>query len=466
MRLRSARIPIATSSGVLCLATFVAAQNPTLNRTGSGARAAGMANAFVAVSDDGTAASWNPAGLAQLRKPELALVHTTIHRSQRIDGYRSLDDRFAFTDVTGTYSVGSPEFVSLAVPFDVFGKATTVQFDWRRQYFLSGNADFSTQRESLDDGSRTPLRRILDARGNIDQLSVALATRLSRRVSVGGSLSFWFGDWRETFTTFEPAADGSTDFVADTDRQHFDGPNVNLGVLMTYPSFNLGLVFHAPFEAPLGLSASRETNRLPALAFEDPDARLHVGNSIAAGVAWRPGGDWTIALDVTHDDWSDFVVRDCELCGPVPTNFFDGLPADRTSTRDTTSVNVGAERLFTRGGHVIPLRFGLAFEPQGPMDPVERDPVDYLMAAFGAGFNTNSVKLDAALQYRWGRARSRDAFGVDAMLGEAPPAIGESSLSELRIKVSLIVRVTDTDKLRGVLRRVFGGGDDPQAEEP
>ena len=33
-----------------------------------------MGNAFIAVSDDGTAASWNPAGLSQLRRPELSVV--------------------------------------------------------------------------------------------------------------------------------------------------------------------------------------------------------------------------------------------------------------------------------------------------------------------------------------------------------------------------------------------------------
>ena len=51
-----------------------AAAQSSLNRPGSGARAAGMGNAFIAVSDDGTAASWNPAGLSQLRKPELSLA--------------------------------------------------------------------------------------------------------------------------------------------------------------------------------------------------------------------------------------------------------------------------------------------------------------------------------------------------------------------------------------------------------
>ena len=35
---------------------------------GSGARAAGIGSAFVAVADDATAASWNPAGLVQLER--------------------------------------------------------------------------------------------------------------------------------------------------------------------------------------------------------------------------------------------------------------------------------------------------------------------------------------------------------------------------------------------------------------
>jgi long-subunit fatty acid transport protein len=41
---------------------------------GSGARAAGMADAFVAIADDATAASWNPAGLIQLEEPEISAV--------------------------------------------------------------------------------------------------------------------------------------------------------------------------------------------------------------------------------------------------------------------------------------------------------------------------------------------------------------------------------------------------------
>ena len=69
------------------------AQGVALSRAGSGARAAGMGDAFVAVSDDGTAASWNPAGLAQLRQPEFSFVYALSDQGLALSGLRSPDDR-------------------------------------------------------------------------------------------------------------------------------------------------------------------------------------------------------------------------------------------------------------------------------------------------------------------------------------------------------------------------------------
>jgi long-subunit fatty acid transport protein len=107
-------------------ATVAVAQEISLNRPGSGARAAGMGNAFIAVSDDGTAASWNPAGLSQLRKPEFSVVYNTSRRTLSLEGYRARDESAAFTTLATASTVGSLEFASAAVPFSVGGKAVTL----------------------------------------------------------------------------------------------------------------------------------------------------------------------------------------------------------------------------------------------------------------------------------------------------------------------------------------------------
>src|SRR5262249_42924925 len=130
----------------------------SFNRTGSGARAAGMANAFVAVSDDGTAASWNPAGLAQLRKPELSVVSSPNERILSADGIRTRDDLSRFTPISASYQRTSLAFASLAVPGRLFGKPVTFQGSWRRLYTLDFRENVSTVREPLTPEGPPPVR--------------------------------------------------------------------------------------------------------------------------------------------------------------------------------------------------------------------------------------------------------------------------------------------------------------------
>src|SRR5262245_61771240 len=69
---------VAMTVAVPARAQEVPVQNVLLrnsfNPFGAGARGLGMGGAFIAVADDGTASTFNPAGLAQLRSSELAFV--------------------------------------------------------------------------------------------------------------------------------------------------------------------------------------------------------------------------------------------------------------------------------------------------------------------------------------------------------------------------------------------------------
>ena len=105
---------------------------------------------------------------------------------------------------------------------------------------------------------------------------------------------------------------------------------------------------------------------------------------------------------------------------------------------------------------MVPLRFGVAWEPQGARDPYTRDPVDFVMLALGTGYNTNSLKFDAAFQYRWSSFRTGAGFEPGASSPLLPPAVGERSNQQWRLKLSLILRVTDTDKFKRGAKKVFG----------
>ena len=456
------RPPAAVSAALLLV--LAAAPAPAqvliaLTRSGSGARAAGMANAFVAVSDDGTAASWNPAGLAQLRKPELSLVYSVSPHVLRITGERSPDDRFAFTNRRFGYTNSSLDFASLAVPFEAVHRPVTLQLGWQRLYQLAGTLAGDVVRLPLVDPAE-PARSISvndTLTGQIDIVSLAGALKLTGRTSLGGSLNIYRGRWTDRNDLVESVGSESG-FSSVTSRNRIRGHNFSAGLLLTSPSWNAGIVYHSPFWSSYSLDTELRSNHAPAGTVDvGGSARFRFPRNMGAGIAWRPAVLWTVAADVTHDQWTSALVD--RLRGrPGAVNFFDGLPPELSTTRDTLSLSLGMEHLFPREGSVVPLRVGFAWEPQGPMDAVIRDPVDYLMLSAGSGYNSNRLKLDVALQYRWAGFQASEVLSVDTTVagGFNRDAIGRISAREWRFKFSFIYRISDTKKVKDLVGRIFG----------
>jgi long-subunit fatty acid transport protein len=429
-------------------------------RTGSGARAAGMANAFIAVSDDGTAASWNPAGLGQLRKPELSFVSTTLGQAVRVQGFRTLDDLSAFTTARSSYRSTDLDFASLAVPATLWRKPTTFQGSWRRYYPLDYREIVSMNREPLAAGA-PPAARIesnSDILGSVDVVSLAAAVKLTPRLSLGASYNLWRGHWKEDDAAVEIPLEGEglPVFFNASQSSRIRGDSFSLGLMLTYPRWSLGLLHQTALRSDFETQARVTGSAAPPESTPLVEGELRFPRAWGVGGAWRPAARWTVALDLSWDNW-----RDAEIDTPVTgrVSLFDGLPRDRTSTRDTLSVNAGAEHVFTGEGFLVPLRFGVAWEPQGARSPYTLDPVNYRMLAVGTGYNTNRLKFDAALQFRWASFRDGANFGAP-LVGSLslPLAVGERNAREWRLKLSLILRVTDTDKLRGTIRKMFGGG--------
>jgi long-subunit fatty acid transport protein len=446
--------------GLLSAATASAQVGLVFNRTGSGARAAGMANAFIAISDDGTAASWNPAGLGQLRKPEISIVSSTVGRTLSAAGFRTRDGLSTFTPMESSYQSTHLDFASLAVPVTLWGRPVTFQASWRNLYCLDYREVVSTTREGLTPESPPPARIDInsDLVGSVNLVTFSAAVKVTSRLALGGGWNIWQGDWTQDDAINEVALSGTEAprslFVSQTNRVR--GDSFNFGAMLTYTRWSVGFLYQGPLSSDFRGDARATLSGEPPRDPPAVEARLRFPQSFGAGAAYRPGASWTLALDFTWDEWTDTTITSAEE-GTI--NIFDGLPPDRSSTRNTLSLNGGAEKLFTGEGFVVPLRFGAAWEPQGGRSPYTRDPVNFVLLAAGTGYNTNSLKFDAAFQYRWTSFLDGAAFGLADSTIVLPSAVGERSIKDWRLKFSVILRVTDTDKLRRTFHKVFGGGE-------
>ncbi len=438
-------------------AAVLAQSGAVFNRTGSGARAAGMANAFIAVSDDGTAASWNPAGLAQLRKPEFSIVSATVAQSMSGRGFRAFDDSRVFSPFSTSHRTNNVEFASLAVPVTLFKKPVTFQTAWQRLYTLDLRESLRTVGTSLADPAEPALDLVsdIDTTGGIDLLSFSTAVKLTPRLALGAGVNFWRGDWFEVDHRSLSLLDGTTptEFGELEQKNRLRGHSVNLGLLLTYPRWSVGLQYQGELSGDFHVDNVLRTSAVPGVMHESADARADFPQAFAIGTAFRPGR-FTIAFDLTWDDWTETTVT---LQDREPRSIFDGLPKALSGTRDTLSAHAGAEYLVHGEGYVVPLRLGVAWEPQGPRNAYTREGAKYVMLAAGTGYNTNTLKFDAAVQYRRSNFLDGDEVGVLPRDEYFPAVIGERDVSEWRVKFSVILRLADTDGLRGRLKRMFGG---------
>jgi hypothetical protein len=341
-----------------------------------------------------------------------------------------------------------------------------MQVGWRRLYQLTSRMQGDTRRVPLSSGARpeSVIRFDNATDGKIDVWSLAGAARITSRLSLGFSLDHYDGDWEDHVNASEdPGVLGPTDLLSTVISNRVTGNSLGLGLLLAYPAFRVGLVYHGALESDYEVSQSTLSSLTEPFDESIGPVTLHFPRSIGLGVAWRPKPLLQLALDFTYDEWTQFLVESTESPGAAVSGF-DNLPPELSATRDTVTVNAGLEKLFPVKGRYVPLRLGAALEPQGGRDPLLRDGLDYLILAAGSGLNTNSFKLDVAVEYRWGSYRNSTNISPVYRVGRAtelgfpppPEAQGNVALREWRLKFSVIYRVTDTEKMKDVFRKVFG----------
>jgi long-subunit fatty acid transport protein len=331
---------------------------------GSGARAYGMAGAFLARPDDATAASWNPAGLSYLRTLEVSLVAASNEFSER-----SFDPQNA-PETADERSGRAPDFAAVAYPIQVRSATGAVQLSFQRVFPFDGDQTF----DNLDRPQSTRNLRTFRTSGGFDVLALGTGLQVRRGLRLGVVVNRWLNgyeqDWQRTFTN------RPTSHNIDFD---FEGWNVSAGAIWSpVESLNVGAVYKSPFTADVSLTRTR-TDPIPppsgtpvTSSHSRSDLAIRFPAAVGLGLSWRPSSPLTLSADFTRTNWSDGRIRNMfflpsaqESGGSVlpgeafsfPELTYPDLRVDRTQV-DTQQFRAGAEYVVIKSGFRWPLRAG------------------------------------------------------------------------------------------------------------
>lgn len=383
------------------------------NPVGAGARAQGMGGAFIAVADDATAASWNPAGLVQLERPEFSFVGDYSHRKEEYSSRINPE-----IETTGTTNKTRPNFLSLTFPFSLLNRNMATSINYQRLYDFERRFDYNRNLAGIEIGKEEV---DYDQNGYLGAIGLAYALELTSWLSLGATFNIWtdnFGirnGWTETLRSREEITGINipgfgvipsdppdiSDFKFKDKYEDFKGTNWNIGLLWNVNRYvSLGAVVKTAFTGDLdhkfSVTIRDATGNVTNSDSLTEDAKLHLPLSYGAGIAVRFSDNFTIDLDVYRTEWSEYYIEDEE------GNKFsgvDGRPKSKSNVNDTTQVRLGAEYLFLMPENhlVVPVRGGVFYDPE----PKQGNPEDFYGISVGSGIAYKKFLFDVAYQFRW-----------------------------------------------------------------
>jgi long-subunit fatty acid transport protein len=410
---------------------------------GSGARAAGMANAFVAVADDATAASWNPAGLVQLELPEFSVV----------GAYSGIQERFSNQEPNPDFPSGFAStqrdsnlrlnFMSAVYPAYVqnHNLAFSLSYQERLQFDRNFSADFNTFNRPLN--ATRYFHADLDQNGSFSVITPSIAISLTPRFSLGVSFNLWRSSVfsQNDFETHQSSEariyqDGvlvNTHSTSMTERyDDFSGENLVLGLLWSpTPRWNLAVRYDTPFTGRMDYirESSQSGTDVDGGTLTDPPVRerrsIRLPPTFALGTAVRVNDPLTLSADASWTDWDNSYV---ELGDGARLSLVDGveLKTARSTEFDTTlSVRLGAEYVLIPKQprdtlkYLWTVRGGLFYEEEpasgrptsglGLFQPGDGRADSFYGVALGLGLLAHQrVNLDFAYQLRYGNNVNSD----------------------------------------------------------
>lgn len=388
---------------IASIISITASYGLDLNISGAGARAKGMGGAFIGIADDATAVGWNPAGLAQLDRPEASAVgvfNATKFTSEwtATGGGVSLSG----SEENSVHHI-APNFFSLVLPIKMSSRNLSFAVAYQR---LVDFGEIATDTGTAASGHYEQENKYT---GGIDAISPAVAIQIVPQLSIGvaGNIIVNGAKYTEDRTY-----DNSAYYYNYEENMDFSGFNINAGILANLsPKFSLGAAMRLPYTLSRTGDWKESHNYVSGSGSSsekllDPEREWTMPLMIGAGIGFRPSENLTLAFDFEHRGYgsTEFTYYWKDASGAIH---------DTTMDAGWMSINqfrVGMEYVIVGQSAVFPIRLGFKTNPL--IEPEEKwtetstgwtcDSTVTTGMAFTGGFGIKLGKLWFDLAYEMG----------------------------------------------------------------
>jgi len=378
---------------------------------GSGARASGI-SAYIAISDDSTAPSWNPGAFTQQEEPfEASIVFASLYRTE--NNTMGRNPAGSKKHHVSDYNVN---YFSMVSSFEKFNKNMSFALSYQHLYDMNRSWAFPYIKQTgilyRNENWNYEQTGLLSALG----LSYCIEI-LQPKLSFGFTLNIWDDNltpnrWKQTYDMTGTGKIGSIPYTTrlqQTEKYEFDGINMNFGLLWTVNhQLTFGAVLKTPFNADIEHNLSYEEIRSYPASSVHPDdlsvgdetlqEKLKMPLSYGVGMVYKFSDLIYFSFDLYQTHWNQYVYTDHTGYEISPVS---KAPVSESDVDPTLQVRMGVEYLMLNKNKqsAIPFRAGLFYDPA----PAEKNPDDYYGFSLGTGYIKNNIcSFDIAYMYRMG----------------------------------------------------------------
>ena len=427
------------------------------NMLGAGARARGMGGAFLAVSDDGSAGTWNPAGLPYNEGVLTSMNWNYVHAA--VD-----NNPVGFGEASGNF--GSIGFWSFVAPVTLRGHEFVGAVTYNRLidiFYEDGIASrplttvdslfFSSQARSV---------------GDLAGINLGFGTSVAPKLTVGAGVNLAAGNRKDNLhhkmigRPYEYQGVEFTDSTMINLEANIDysGFFPNFGAMYRTDKWSVGAIYTAPWTLTerfdFGCTHQSVFRNIPSQPLEElfiTKRKIEMPYSVGLGGAYRPLEKLLVAFDYQYRNFKGHNISTQQVEEPTsqgddpkkgvvsPASAFTDFP---TKWYNLHQVRLGAEYVLESGYGRIPLRVGVHNVPMvaGNTTGTRNDMIQYFGQplfdvmtfpgsssdqnmgfgmAFGAGIHWSQIHLDFAFEFENSSSTDSGEYWISYSENGIPP---------------------------------------------